>query len=250
MSNPITGAGYFLRGLKLIIQPGLRRFVAIPLAINLLLFAGLIWFGASQFEALLNSILPELPSWLQWAEWLFWVLFGVSALLILFFAFSLLANIVAAPFNGLLAEAVEVHLTGQQQPGDASWKKMLAELVPTLIDELRKLLYLLAWTIPFLILFLIPGLNIIAPFAWFAFTAWTLALEYTDYPMGNHGLRADEQKLRLRKQRLLSLGFGGTVTLATMTPILNFLVMPAAVAGATAMWVEQFHGQMDGLPDE
>lgn len=250
MSNPITGAGYFLRGLKLITRPGLRRFVAIPLTINLLLFAGLIWFGASQFEVLLNSLLPELPDWLQWAEWLFWLLFGVSALLILFFAFSLLANIVAAPFNGLLAEAVEVHLTGQQQPGDTSWKKMLAELVPTLVSELRKLLYLLAWTIPFLILFVIPVVNIIAPFVWFAFTAWMLALEYADYPMANHGLRADQQKLCLRKKRLMSLGFGGTVTLATMTPVLNFLVMPAAVAGATAMWVEQFHGQMGDLLDD
>ncbi len=250
MSNPITGAGYFLRGLKLITQPGLRRFVAIPLAINLLLFAGLIWFGASQFEALLNSLLPELPSWLQWAEWLFWLLFGVSALLILFFVFSLLANIVAAPFNGLLAEAVEVHLTGEQLEGDAGWKKMIAELVPTFIDELRKLLYLLACTIPFLILFLIPGINIIAPFAWFAFTAWMLVLEYVDYPMGNHGLRADEQKLCLRKKRLMSLGFGGTVTLATMTPVLNFLVMPAAVAGATVMWVEQFQGQTGELIED
>ncbi len=250
MSNPITGAGYFLRGLKLITQPGLRRFVAIPLAINLVLFGGLIWFGASQFEALLNSIMPELPGWLQWAEWLFWLLFGVSALLVLFFAFSLLANIVAAPFNGLLAEAVEVHLTGEQLDGDSGWKKMLAELVPTFIDELRKLLYLLAWTIPFLILFLIPGINIIAPFAWFAFMAWMLVLEYADYPMGNHGLRADEQKLCLRKKRLMSLGFGGTVTLATMTPVLNFLVMPAAVAGATAMWVEQFQGQTGELLED
>ena len=250
MSNPITGASYLLRGLKLIMQPGLRRFVAIPLAINLVLFAGLIWFGASQFEALLNSVMPELPDWLQWAEWLLWLLFGVSALLVLFFAFSLLANIVAAPFNGLLAEAVEVHLTGEQLDGDSGWKKMLTELVPTFIDELRKLLYLLAWTIPFLLLFLIPGINIIAPFAWFAFMAWMLVLEYADYPMGNHGLRADEQKLCLRKKRLMSLGFGGAVSVATMIPVVNFLVMPAAVAGATAMWVEQFQGQTGELLED
>jgi len=250
MSNPITGAGYFLRGLKLITQPGLRRFVAIPLAINLSLFAGLIWFGASQFGVLLNELLPELPDWLQWAEWLFWVLFGLTAVLILFFAFSLLANIVAAPFNGLLAEAVEMHLTGEPLEGDSGWKKMLVELLPTLLDELRKLVYLLAWTIPFVILFLIPVINIVAPFAWFVFSAWMLALEYADYPMGNHGLRAEEQKLCLRKKRLMSLGFGGTVTLATMTPVLNFLVMPAAVAGATAMWVEQFHGQIGELIED
>jgi CysZ protein len=41
------------------------------------------------------------------------------------------------------------------------------------------------------------------------------------------------------KKRFLNLGFGSAVSVATMTPILNFLVMPAAVAGATALWIEQ-----------
>jgi len=249
MGNPFTGAGYFLRGLKLILQPGLRRFVAIPLSINLALFGGLLWFGASQFGDLLDHLMATLPDWLQWAEWLFWVLFGLSAALILFYAFSLLANIVAAPFNALLAEAVEIRLTGDGAGEGADWRKMLAELVPTLIDELRKLLYLAGWSIPFLILFFVPGLNILAPFLWLAFTAWMLVLEYLDYPMGNHGLRSDEQKGYLRTKRLMVMGFGTTVTLATMTPVLNFLVMPAAVAGATAMWVEQFRGRRDELVD-
>jgi len=96
------------------------------------------------------------------------------------------------------------------------------------------------WSVPFLLLFLIPGINLIAPFTWLAFSAWMLAVEYADYPMGNHGLRSDEQKQRLGNKRLLSLGFGGAVTVATMIPVVNFLVMPAAVAGATAMWVKQF----------
>jgi CysZ protein len=240
MSNPFAGIGYFLRGLRLIFRSGLRRYVVMPLAINVLLFAGLTWFGAGQFEDFLNWLMPELPEWLQWSYWLLWILFAVSALLILFFAFSLLANLIAAPFNGLLAEAVEFHLTGQRPADGGGWQKMLKELVPTLLDELRKLLYFAAWSLPFLVLFVIPVVNIIAPFAWLTFSAWMLALEYADYPMGNHGLRAAEQKRRLGQQRLLSLGFGSAVTVATMTPFLNFVVMPAAVAGATALWVERF----------
>jgi CysZ protein len=240
MSNPFAGFGYLIQGLGLIFRPGLRRYVAIPLAINTALFAALIWFGAAQFDQFMNWLMPELPEWLQWLEWLFWVLFGLSALLILFFAFSLLANVVGGPFNGLLAEAVEFHLTGQHPENAGGWKKMLAELVPTLIDEVKKLLYMAAWSLPFLALFLVPVLNVIAPFTWLAFSAWMLAVEYADYPMGNHGLRADEQRQRLTEKRLLSLGFGSAVTIATMTPVLNFLVMPAATAGATAMWVKQF----------
>lgn len=240
MSNPFSGIGYFFQGLKLIFKPELRRYVAIPLLVNVLLFAGLIWFGVNQFEVFLGWLMPELPEWLQWSEWIFWVLFAISALLILFYVFTLLANIIASPFNGMLAEAVEIFLSGENMNQAGDWKKMLSELAPTLIDEARKLLYLIAWSIPFLLLFLVPVINIIAPFTWLAFSAWMLVVEYADYPMGNHGLRSDEQKRRLGEKRLLSLGFGSAVTIATMTPILNFLVMPAAVAGATAMWLEQF----------
>lgn len=240
MSNPFAGFIYFIQGIKLIFHAGIRRYVIIPLSINILLFASLVWFGASQFEVFMNWLMPELPDWLQFLEWIFWVLFLISALLILFFTFSLLANLIGGPFNGLLAEAVELHLTGQRPEDGGGWKKMLAELIPTLMDEVRKLLYMLAWSIPFLILFIIPIINIIAPFAWLAFSAWMLTIEYMDYPMGNHELRSNEQKKRLGEKRFLSLGFGSAVTIATMVPVLNFLVMPAAVAGATSMWVKQF----------
>ena len=240
MSNPFAGIIFFLQGLRLIFRSELRSYVVIPLLINVVLFSGLIWLGASQFDAFINWLMPELPQWLQFLEWLFWALFTLSALLILFFTFTILANLVGAPFNGLLAEAVEYHLTGQRPENAGGWKKMLTEIAPTLFDEVKKILYMVAWSIPFLALFLVPVINIIAPFTWLAFSAWMLTIEYVDYPMGNHGLRSDEQKVRLGQKRLLSMGFGGAVTLATMTPILNFIVMPAAVAGATAMWVKKF----------
>jgi len=87
MSNPFAGIGYFFQGLRLITQPGLRRYVMIPLLINITLFGGLMWFGAGQFEIFMSWLMPELPEWLQWAEWLLWAVFAVSALLLLFFTF-------------------------------------------------------------------------------------------------------------------------------------------------------------------
>lgn len=239
MSNPVAGILYYIEGLKIIFRPGIRRYVAIPLLINILLFSGIIWLGINQFDSLLAWLMPELPEFLQFLEWLFWLLFAISALLILFFTFTLVANLIGAPFNGLLAEAVEYHLTGQRSENAGGWKKMLADLAPTMIDEVKKLLYMATWALPFLILFLIPVVNVIAPFTWLAFSAWMLTVEYADYPMGNHGMRSSEQKQLLGKKRFLTLGFGSAVTVATMTPLLNFLVMPSAVAGATAMWVKQ-----------
>ncbi|WP_455198992.1 sulfate transporter CysZ [Kaarinaea lacus] len=247
MSNPITGIFCFIDGIRMIFKPGIRQYVAIPLLINILLFSAIIWFGINQFDSLLAWLMPELPEWLQFLEWLFWLLFAISALLILFFGFTLLANLVGAPFNGLLAEAVEYQVTGQRPETAGGWKKMVREIGPTMMDEIKKFIYMVTWSIPFLVLFIIPVVNVIAPFTWLAFSAWMLTVEYADYPMGNHGMRSVEQKQLLGKKRFLTLGFGGAVTVATMIPILNFLVMPAAVAGATLMWVKQLKDARETL---
>jgi CysZ protein len=239
LGQPLIGAAALFRGLKLIATPGLRRFVAIPLAINILLFTLSIWVLVQQFSPLVEKWLSYLPDWLGWLEWFFWLVFAIAAILLVFYTFSLLANLIAAPFNGLLAEAVEKHLTGQPLPPGGSLVTVMKGAPAALVDELRKIAYFLLRAIPLLILFWIPLLNLAAPLLWALFSAWMMAVEYCDYPMGNHDMRFAEQRARLRQRKLLSLGFGGATLVATLIPVFNFLVMPAAVAGATSLWVEK-----------
>jgi len=241
--NPVNGALYLVRGLKLALHPGIRRYVIIPLAINIMVFALLIGAGAAWFNSLVGTLQPSLPGWLDWLVWPLWVVFILAILLVLFFTFSLLANLVAAPFNGLLAEAVERQLRGEDALPETGLWQLLRETPAILFSQLAKMGYSVLWAIPLLILFIIPGINIVAPFLWFAFGAWMLALEYLDYPMGNHGLLFPQQRRRAREQRLLVLGFGTAITGLTMIPVLNFLVMPIAVAGATALWVERLENR-------
>ncbi len=234
-----TGAAALLRGLGLLNTPGLRRFVIIPVTINVLVFSLSIWVLVLQFTPLVESWIAYLPPWLEWLEWLFWLIFGLMAVLLVFYTFTMLANLIAAPFNGLLAEAVEKHLTGQPLPGGDSLLAVLKQTPMILLDELRKIAYFLLRAVPLLLLFLIPGLNLAAPLLWFLLSAWMMAVEYGDYPMGNYNLRFREQRKRLGQRRLLSFGFGGATLVGTMIPLVNFLIMPAAVAGATVLWVEQ-----------
>ena len=58
--------------------------------------------------------------------------------------------------------------------------------------------------------------------------------------MDNHKLSFSEVKSQLAKQKLTNLSFGGSVMFITLLPIINFLVMPAAVIGATIFWLEQY----------
>lgn len=234
-NNPITGAGYLIEGLRLLNRPGIRPFVWMPLLVNILVFSLLVWTGVHEFERLLSWLLPE-SSWLSYLRWLVWPLFAASAVLLIFYTFTVIANLIAAPFNGLLAEKVEQSLGGETPTGEGSIRALLKDLLPSIASELRKLSYFLLRAVPLLILFLIPGINLVAPVLWLLFNAWYMALEYADFPMANHGLKFSAQHARMKKIRLTALGFGGALTLLMLVPILNFVAMPAAVAGATALW--------------
>jgi len=224
--NPFVGAAYLLRGFSLILKPGIRRFVVIPLVINSLLFAALIWFSAGQFD--------------HFMEWLLWPLFALTLSIVTFSTFIHVGNFIASPFNGLLAEAVERHLKGRSSEQDFILSRFLSSIWPALLSEFKKLSYFILRGGPLLLLFFIPVVNVAASFLWFIFSAWALVLEYSDYPMANHEILFTEQRGMLQKKRLTALGFGGAGLLILMVPILNFFVMPTAVAGATAMWVDQF----------
>lgn len=237
ISNPFTGANYLLRGLGLINRPGVRKHVIIPLIINILIFAGLIGLLSSQFEVLLEWLMPTLPDWLAWLEALLWFVFVIVTAIAVFFSFSILANLIGSPFNSFLSAAVEKDLTGRSPISDVGF---VEETVKALSGEVKKMLLFAMIAIGLLILTLIPVINLVAPVLWIIFSAWMLSIEYLDYPLGNQGKSFPEIRRAIQQKRFLSLGFGGMVMLATMIPILNFLVMPVAVAGATALRVEQF----------
>ena len=226
-------------------RPGIRAYVVIPLLINTGLFAVLIYFGASWLGSFAESMLP---GWLDFLAWILVPAFVLAALMAGFYTFNLIANFISAPFNGLLAEAVERHLTGCSPPSAGGWQTFFTEFGATLVAEVRKLAYVAVRSLPPLVLFLIPGINVVAPLVWMLLGAWMLAITYVDYPMANHGIGFGELRARLRDRRLLGLGFGGAVMAALAVPVLNFLVIPCAVAGATAMWVEQLEGDTDAVP--
>lgn len=231
-----TGAAYLLRGIRWLTRPRLRQFVLVPLLINMVLFGAAIWWGSSEFGAFLDWLLAYLPAWLDWLRWLLWPLFAAVVLLLCFYTFSLMANLIASPFNGLLAERVEdLASPGTIRPAGRPWVR---EMAAAPLGELRKLGYFLLRAIPLLLLFFIPGVNALATVTWLAFSAWMLALQYLDYPLGNHAVSFVRQRRFFAKRRMQVLGFGSAVMLLTLVPVVNFIVVPAAVIGATLFWVD------------
>ncbi len=68
-----------------------------------------------------------------------------------------------------------------------------------------------------------------------------MAVQFCDYPTENRNLPFADTLKRLHRHRGAALGFGGCTTLFLAIPVLNFLVIPIAVAGGTLLW-HKFEG--------
>ena len=253
LSDSLKGAGYLIRGMGLLTAPGVKKYVLIPLTINILLFASLIWLSYNEFLALVEWMMPSEDSWFAgWLDWLLYILvplFFLVALLIMSFTFTFVANIISAPFNGLLAEAVEKHITGKEVGEPKGFWHVVKNALPMMWNEVKKLGYFMLFLIPafliFIVLSFIPVLNILASIGWFLLSAWVLAVEYNDYSHDNHDISFRDLRFNLGRRKWLAFGFGGITMFATAIPVVNFFIVPSAVAGATALSVEQFFKQLE-----
>lgn len=239
--NPIRGMGYLFKGFKLLPEPGIRTFVIIPLVINTLLFVVAISLLVSQFGGWVDYFLSYLPdwSWLSLLHWLLWPLFALLVILVVYYTFTLVTNFIAAPFNGVLSEKVEQRLRGERVT-DEGFKALVAMIPAAIAREFAKLAYFIPRFLFVLIVSFIPVVNLIAPVLWFAFGAWMMAIQYCDYPMDNNKVSFKDMRRLLKQDRLTALGFGGLIQMVAVVPLINFLIMPVAVIGATYYWVEEY----------
>jgi len=224
-NNPLSAIGYFFQGLKLLARPELRPFLVYPVLINLVLYGGAITIGYHYINQFMAHFIPD---WLQWLNWILWPLIFICFLIVVFFSFTVLANLIAAPFYGKLAAKTRELLLAR--PQDTVAEPPLARIVAA---EFRRAGYLSARALPLLVLFVVPGLNILAPFLWALFGAWAMALEFMAYPLENEGVLFSEQRQLAKDMRLGTLSFGGIVMMGLTLPLLNLVVAPAAVIGAT-----------------
>lgn len=231
--GPVVGFMYFVKGFCFLFRRGVRRFIIIPVMINCLLYSVLLVTGISLIGYLGNL----LPHWLHWLIWLFWIVFFLGSAVIVIYTFTLLANLVGAPFNSLLSEKIE-WMVSNRKLSSSSIKQILKDIRRVLRREWLKIKYYLPRAFLLLVLFLVPGINIVASVCWFLFGCWMMALQYVDYPFDNHRTTFDEMQAFLKANAGVCLGFGSAVILVSLIPVINFFVMPAAVIGGTLMFLD------------
>lgn len=223
-NNPLFVGQCIWQGAKLLQHKDLRPFLLIPLLINLVLYSLFFVLGYYTVSGLIEHFIPD---WLSWLNWLLWPLFFLSFMVVGFFSFTLLANLLAAPFySQLSAKTLEIISGVKSTVPEAPWHQVF-------FAELGRVKYLLLRILPLLILFAIPVVNLIAPLLWTLFAAWGMAMEFMSYPLESRGLLFAEQKNFMQQNRIGMLSFGGIIGFGLTLPVVNLLIAQAAVIGAT-----------------
>lgn len=236
-ASPINVMSCFSEAWQLIFSKGFRRFIFIPLLLNLLIFIFLSSLALDYVQTLLANFETHLPHWLMWIKWLLLPLFILVVLITYGYCFNLITTIIAAPFLGFLAEKVEAKITGIAPPNES-----LTQLIPrTFKRELTKLFYFLPRSLCIalliLALMLLPGANLVGVILGGIWGSWCLALQFCDYAADNNQITFIKVRTQLGKQKLNSFAFGGLVLLGSMIPVINIVITPLAVATGTIYWV-------------
>lgn len=229
----LRGAGFLFSGFAtLLATPGTKRLAVLPIAASVLVFAALgaggVWLAARLGSAMADG---------AWGTFWAWVT-GVVALaafaVFWLFAFGMFTALVAAPFNELISQRVELALTGST--GEvADGRGVSAGMLRAALAAGKLLAAELAVMLPALVLLFIPVLGVAlygAPACFF------LALGHLDRPL-------DRRRLGLRRKLSFcwanlpeTLGFGAAAYLGMMVPLFNLLTIPAAAAGATRLYLD------------
>ncbi|MDX8379325.1 MAG: EI24 domain-containing protein [Gallionella sp.] len=223
----IRGARALLNGLRLLLgrvelRAILWRMLALLLVLMTVIFGLTFWL----VDYIAVRWIPGGDAW-YWPvlSWLVGVLAFVLAMICGIVSFVMLASAASAPWLDELAartEALSGTLVTEQHTG---WVQRVAG---SLSNSIRPLLGLFLWGAAALLFFWLPPL---ATVLWACGSIRFLSYELIDTPASRRGWDFSARKQALQDQRWFYVGFSGAAMLLMLVPVLNLLVIPAAVVG-------------------
>ncbi|MEQ1875341.1 MAG: EI24 domain-containing protein [Bdellovibrionia bacterium] len=228
-------------GFRLIVSnASFWRLATIPYIIDLILFCVGVYFGITTIPGMMPAFIAG-GSW--WGPILYYpmLVFSVLAYVVLLFtALFFLTNLIAAPFNTLLAEKTLTHI-GHLKPKNfevVKWLKVSSRMLT--VSLLRAVVFICLAVVLFFVS-LIPGLNILTAYA----GVLLMSFDCADFAFEAQEKTLKERFGHYRSHLAEFSGFGCALGLTFLIPGLNLLLYPATVVGA-ALLVASFSQPTQG----
>lgn len=241
--NPLrfaAGATYPFRAFGVILaRPALWPYCAAPLLVNAAV-ATWVWFASAGWVAGLSSAgggggygAAALHGLAVGAA------FVLRALAVLV-AIVAVGPLAALPFNDALSARVDSAATGWTPPGGkesvAAWARRTASAMAHELGRIAIYLSIIA------VCFAFSFIPLLAPFAWIAKVAVTMAflsLDHLSYCLDRRGHYRLPAKLGfLSAHPAACLGFGAGLLSIAIVPLVNFVFLPLGVAGGALLFAD------------
>ena len=242
MHSFLKGFGYPLRAWSYLLhEPELRRFMLIPVLINIvvggLLYAGLLMTGLRAIDRTLS----DLPIWAEGLRSLIAALLVIALLVVIAYLLGRFGVVFGSPFYGKLSEQLEHRLTGQAPPAEPlNLPGILRDLGRAIGFELKKLLFVLLIAIPLLLLNFIPGLGQIGSLiGQICLGALIACLDFLDPPLERRRLGFRAKLSAIRHMLPGSASFGLICFGLVSIPLLNLIAIPICITAGTLFFCER-----------
>jgi CysZ protein len=203
----------------------------IPIIINFVFLVSGFIFSINHVGEIVEKIVSDPHFWYQYV--LYYILYVVTFLslfLIILFVVLTAANLLAFPFNSLLAEKA-IHIHKQSPKERARWIKKTWSNLGALLR--RTLIFLIVGGV-LILATLIPGLGVIGA----AIGIFLLAYDRLDYGFDHYGLTFEARKKFVREHFLEVLGFAVGLGLTSSIPVVNILAQPGGVVAGSLLVVK------------
>lgn len=234
MRSVFQGFGFLYQGLLMLFRDR-RLFLLslVPIVVNLLLLVVIVIVVVWLSSHWLMIALPEV--W--WATVLIALVISATVILVLFLGIILFvtaSSVIGAPFYEAISGRVDASLGGVES--DRPWWQ---EIRSSLINSLKKLIWLIVLHTALLLLLLFPavGATVYAVLG-FVLTAAFLALEFLDFVFDRRGTSFVRRARWCGQHKWYVLGFGTAIFIGLAIPIVNLFIPPAAAVGAARLYHE------------
>lgn len=146
--------------------------------------------------------------------------------------FVMIVSLIASPFNDIISNRTEKSLLGEVPESiDKSLSRLIKRIGFTLINELKKISFILTMTIIALVLNFIP---VLAPVS-FILSALLLATSFIDYSWSRKDKKFGECLIDIRKS-FISYTISGSIFIGLIAiPLVNLITLPFAVVYFTVL---------------
>lgn len=230
-----TAINSYGSALSLLPRKGIRRYLLMPVVLNILLLGGTVWVSILFGGEASRWVVSIIPQWefleKEWVQVVLdWVV-RILVLLIYFTVYKYLVLIVLSPFLAFLSERVEKEQTGSEYP--FSIRQLLRDMGRALVINLRNFLFEIVATLLLSIFAFLPVVGLVAPVLILIVQSYFFGFALMDYNAERHQFSWRQTEKWMRAHFWGVCGTGIVFHFTFLIPVVGWIIAPvwSTVAG-------------------